>query len=554
MLETAIIGGGLCGLALARSLHRQGRGFALFEARPRLGGRILSVACAKSGTAVDLGPTWFWPDTQPLVTRLIADLGVLDFDQHDDAAVLHLRDPDKTPEPINGNRVHGGARHLVRGMASLIDALAEELPRDFARVGHVLTSLRDRGDHVVLAFRVEDHTAEVEARRVVLALPPRLVQEHVRFEPALDEAMQTAMLDAGTWMAAQAKVVISYDRPYWRDAGQSGNAFVTHEQAVIGDIFDACDITSTKAALGGFLALSPELRQSFGVGLPMLMGSQMVQVFGRALEQGEQHYQDWATEPYTCSSLDRNSPRAEHSGVANPLLRRALWNGKLYLGGSETASRGAGYLEGALEAARRIDRELGRVRASTTRASTMQGAPTLWESDGLGGDTVSINAASLARFGMWVGNQRDVAFDGYCHRLNRSLAAQHRKQLTQRAILESIEEVYGQALDVLGNLPFDMSGVAIERGRSALMPDVQKPFRDFMQSVLDDVIAFNRTSCALSNVPDEHQLSREYMQTILRDVAAAWQEFSLSANRLLLAKAGMVPARRPQAQETSISP
>ena len=57
-----------------------------------------------------------------------------------------------------------------------------------------------------------------------------------------------------------------------------------------------------------------------------------------------------------------------------------------------------------------------------------------------------------------------------------------------------------------------------------------------MQSLLDDVVAFNRTSCALSNFPDEHQLSKEYMQTILRDIAAAWQEFSLSANRLLLAK------------------
>ena len=57
-------------------------------------------------------------------------------------------------------------------------------------------------------------------------------------------------------------------------------------------------------------------------------------------------------------------------------------------------------------------------------------------------------------------------------------------------------------------------------------------------AVLDDVVAFNRTSCALSNFPDEHQLSREYLQAILRDIAAAWLEFSLAANRLLLAKAG----------------
>jgi len=40
MLETAIIGGGLCGLSLTKNLHRRGRDFALFEARDRLGGRI----------------------------------------------------------------------------------------------------------------------------------------------------------------------------------------------------------------------------------------------------------------------------------------------------------------------------------------------------------------------------------------------------------------------------------------------------------------------------------------------------------------------------------
>ena len=81
-----------------------------------------------------------------------------------------------------------------------------------------------------------------------------------------------------------------------------------------------------------------------------------------------------------------------------------------------------------------------------------------------------------------------------------------------------------------------MNDVAVERGGSALMSEVQKPFRDIMQSLLDNVIAFNRTSCALSNFPDEHHLSKEYTQTILRDIAAAWLEFSLAANRLLLAK------------------
>ncbi len=82
-----------------------------------------------------------------------------------------------------------------------------------------------------------------------------------------------------------------------------------------------------------------------------------------------------------------------------------------------------------------------------------------------------------------------------------------------------------------------MLDTAIIGGGLARMPDVQMPFRDFIHALLDDVVAFNRTSCALSNFPGEHHLSKDHVQTILRDIAAAWRDFSLGANRRLLARA-----------------
>ncbi|WKA28573.1 flavin monoamine oxidase family protein [Bradyrhizobium roseum] len=537
MLDAAIIGGGLCGVVLARSLHRQGLAVGLFEARGRLGGRILS-ATAGSELTVDLGPTWFWPDTQPLMKSLVAELGLTDIRQHDDGSVLHLNDPEKSFDRIDGKRLHDGARRLRGGMAQLVDRLAADWPPNMLRLNHVLNSVSDGGDHVVLTFAAGGTVVEVRARHVVLAIPPRLLEQHVRFGPGLDEATREAMRSTQTWMAAHAKVVVAYDRAYWREAGHSGNAFVTHEQAVLGEIFDACDGDPERAALGGFLALSPELRASFSAGLPLLIDNQMVQLFGAALEHGEQHYQDWATEPHTCSEFDRTSAQTEHVGTANPMLRRVYWNGKLYLGGSETASRGAGHLEGALEAARRIDLSLKR-KAAQEKGAAYSGAAL--------GNAGSINAASLARFGAWVAAQGDAAFDDYRHRLHRSLAAQEREQLTQRAILESMEDVFDNALAVLGELEFDVDVVTVERGRSSLTPAVQQPFGDVMKSVLDDVVAFNRSSCALSNFPDEHHLSREYLQAILRDIAAAWLEFSLAANRLLLTKAR---AREQRAEAT----
>jgi monoamine oxidase len=122
MLEIAIVGGGLCGLALAQSLQTRQRGFALFEARGRLGGRVQSVPSEKNGMALDLGPTWFWPEIQPRMLKLVTDLGLRSFPQHDTGEVLYLTDHDTAPETLSRPGLHGGARRLEGGMASLVDA------------------------------------------------------------------------------------------------------------------------------------------------------------------------------------------------------------------------------------------------------------------------------------------------------------------------------------------------------------------------------------------------------------------------------------------------
>lgn len=514
MLDTVIVGGGLCGLALANSLHGQGREFALYEARNRLGGRILSVPGA-SGMALDLGPAWFWPDTQPRMTRLVEELGLASFPQHDSGAVLSLADHDRKPEVLATDSVHGGARRLEGGMASLVRALAERLPGDSLHLEHVLGAVRDRGDHVELHFAHGEVTVIVRARRVVLALPPRLLEERVRFEPALDEPTREAMRATPTWMADQAKVLVAYDRAFWREAGQSGNAFVSHDHVALGEIFDACNADGDKAALGGFFALPPPFRASIhSGGVAMLVSSQLVQVFGQDAEGGEQHVQDWATEPYTCANLDLTPPDG-HPEYGNPGLRRRLWNDKLHFGGSETASYGGGYLEGALDAAARLLRTLVSGHAPVTQAA-------------------SPNDPGLGRFSDWVAAQRASAFARYRSQLNHDLAAQQREQLTQRALLGAVEQVYSAALDQLDGLPFDAAAVAIRNGRSDLTPRVLAPFDGFNQALLDEAVAFNRTSCALSNFPTEHDPDRAYVETILRDLAAAWREFALGANAVLV--------------------
>jgi monoamine oxidase len=68
------------------------------------------------------------------------------------------------------------------------------------------------------------------------------------------------------------------------------------------------------------------------------------------------------------------------------------------------------------------------------------------------------------------------------------------------------------------------------------MPDLLASFEGFNAALLDEVMQFNRASCALSNFPQDHDPDRDYADAITRDLAAAWREFALNVNGALLGK------------------
>lgn len=90
-----------------------------------------------------------------------------------------------------------------------------------------------------------------------------------------------------------------------------------------------------------------------------------------------------------------------------------------------------------------------------------------------------------------------------------------------------------------------MTGVGVQRGRSDLTPSVLTPFEGFNRALLDAAVDFNRTSCAISNFGDEHDPSEAYLATISCDLAAAWREFALNTNRLLLFKIARIEESAP---------
>jgi monoamine oxidase len=433
------------------------------------------------------------------VVRVVEELGLQSFEQHDSGNVLVVDPPGHSARIAPISSVHEGARRLVGGMATLVEALAGRLPADCVHLDHALAAVVRRDEGLELHFVHHDKTAVVHAHRVVLAMPPRLIAEQVRFEPALDDRRLEVMLDTPTWMAAHAKAILLYDRATWRDAGQSGSAFVRHDRAVLGEIFDASDATGAVAALGGFVALRPALRRHFGPSLRALMRRQVSLVFGEPLEEREHVYQDWATEPRTRSRRDLTEPVPNPRDVAYGAveLTCSKWDHRLYFGGSETAAQGGGHIEGALQAARRIAAE---IRA--------QGPSS--------GGTVRISTA----FRDWMTAQAATAFLEYRVRVHRELAAQDCDGVTRRAVLSAVQQVLDDAV-----VHLDAGETGGSRSKADL-PEVECAVLGFLQDFMSKVVAHNRTSCALSNFPDEHRLPREYLQSIHGDLERAWRGFT----------------------------
>ncbi|HEY0202310.1 MAG TPA: FAD-dependent oxidoreductase, partial [Burkholderiaceae bacterium] len=500
------------------------------EARQRLGGRVLTQTCASTGQALDLGATWFWPDTEPRMAALLAELYIGHFPQYDPGDALWLTDPNRQPERREEpGGVHADAQRIEGGAGRLIDALAASLPEHCMHAASALRLLRDRGAYIELQVESAGRTRLLRARRVALALPPRLVQARIAFDPPLAAGLSAALADIPTWMAAQAKAAMTYPQPFWRAQGHSGQAFVRHAQAVLGEVFDASDEPTNAGALGGFFALDAAQRERFRRGMPLLVESQFAQLFGSEAQQGQQYLADWAQEAWTCTDADKAGP-AEWP-QADPLLRTAHWAERLFFGGSETALHGTGHMEGALDAAARIARALEAKQVQTH-----------------GGHEASAAEADDARsrFAAYVAACRAQAPAHYKQQLARLLSGQQ-QQLTQRALLATVGQVYSQVLVVLDQLLPTLQveqSAAAQAGRHSLTPVLLASFQGWNKGLLTEALEFNAASCALSNFPDDHQPDDHLQRAIALDLAAAWREFALELNARLLA-ASEVMAVRP---------
>lgn len=369
----AIIGGGLAGLYAARLLHAAGIAFELLEARDRLGGRILSVdgTGRASDDGFDLGPSWFWPDTQPGLKKLIDELNLAHFEQHSDGDIVFERSAGSRPQRWQGLRQEPASWRLAGGTAALVRALASQLPPAHMLLGSKVARLTLGNAGVrVDGAGPNGNAFSLEAEHVIAALPPRLVQALLAFEPELDAATARRWRGAATWMAPHAKFFALYERPFWRDAGLSGTA-----QSMVGPLGEIHDATTASGApaLFGFCGIDARRRAAIGeAALVSACVAQLERLFGaEAGSPSSTLFKDWAADPWTATEADQQA--TEHPTPSHAPWVTGPWRERLALGGSETSTSMPGYLAGTIDAA---ERAVAEVMASHAAHAVAHGVAT----------------------------------------------------------------------------------------------------------------------------------------------------------------------------------
>jgi monoamine oxidase len=343
-----IAGAGLGGLALARALHNRKTCFLLAEARNRVGGRILSIESAGDNhetTIADMGPSWIWPG-QPRIATLLDQLGIEVFEQYSSGRLVYEDELGQVRRDLDYSTMAGSLR-VKDGLARLTCELAAQLPADSLYLSHRVACVRrqDQGYQIDL-----DHASGrllVQANKVVLAIPPRVIGERIDFEPPLPEQVMQELRATPTWMAGHAKLFAHYQRPFWRDMGLSGDGI--SRRGPLMEIHDASPAEPGSGALFGF------------VGLPMgSPGREPARLIEDAIRQLEQMFgpeaanpldvivKDWADDIDTATPADHANGHHPQYGISPTIA--ALAEQGLWFASTEMASQFGGFIEGALEA------------------------------------------------------------------------------------------------------------------------------------------------------------------------------------------------------------
>lgn len=376
--KVGIIGGGLAGIYTAYLLAQNKISFELIEAKPILGGRIYGEETHVSAYKMDLGPSWIFPHQQEIQT-LVTELGLRLIEQNTAGDAVFQRNSHEPPQQISGVAPPPMYR-IFGGTTKLIDSLANGINEQNICLSTAVNSLRFDGQHWHLELLknslpgdlINDSQSIISKQKtqvcsasydhIVIATPPRVIAHLLKSGETTSVSANEFISTLGskfeqtpTWMAAQAKFAVTYEQPFWRERGLSGQAF--SQVGPLGEIHDASFEDSegnSVFALFGFVGIPFAHRQhASGEQMKTACLAQLSAIFGsQANKYTQTYYKDWGTDNFTATNLDQKQASA-HPHIDLAFEQAQLKQLKLHLAASEFSEHDAGYMEGAILAATR---------------------------------------------------------------------------------------------------------------------------------------------------------------------------------------------------------
>lgn len=199
---------------------------------------------------------------------------------------------------------------------------------------------------------VHTDTGVLRAERLIVAVPPAMAGR-IAMTPALPAGRDHLTQRFG--MGGTVKVFAFYDRPFWREAGWSGEVVADGDPLTV--VFDNTFADGTACLLGFVVGAAartwsarPEAERLGAVRdcLARWFGPQA----GRPVDMVEQ---DWSTEAWT-RGCPIGFPPPGLLSAHGAALRQPC--GRIHWAGTETADKWMGFMDGAVRAGERAAREV----------------------------------------------------------------------------------------------------------------------------------------------------------------------------------------------------
>ena len=340
----AILGAGLSGLLIAKRLQTLNYKVFVIEARNRIGGRIFTDTSSLE-TPIEMGATWFGHQHTELL-NLLKELDLGYFEQYMNGTALFeafsMAPPQefKIPQDIPSYRVVGGT-------AQILEHLSKDLKHDQLFLNQIVMDI----DFSTEKVQLKTNNQTFHADCVISTIPPSLFAHSINCTPSLPEDFSDVARFTHTWMQDSTKVAVVYKKSFWREKNYSGTVF--SNVGPITEFYDQSDVSNTRFALCGFISggysyLSKQERKEKVI-------AQLIKLFGEDAADFESYTETvWSDEPFTKHEKQAQLNVIPHQNNGHKLLQKALYNNRLYLGGTETSTEFYGYMEGAIRAANRV--------------------------------------------------------------------------------------------------------------------------------------------------------------------------------------------------------